>query len=322
MSLMGTLAKVAIGIVVAKGVGSLMRKGAGGATGGSVGSDGRFGGPHSRGRSGGSASDLGSVMDDILKGSAGGAGGTSGGSGGTLGGGGSGQVGDPTGGLGGALGGILGGGAGGGGLGGILDQLGRAGGGGGGGLSQSGASGGLGGILGQIAGAGAAGGLGGLLGGLLGGGAQATVPASPGGGSFGDVLNQSLANGGEPAVAPDPAHEATAALLLSAMIQAAKADGRIDAAEQKKLTDSLGQASADERQFVRSELAKPIDIAGLCAQVPQGMGPQVYGMSLMAIDLDSPLEAKYLSDLAAGLGLDPQTVNAIHGQMGVRPLSS
>lgn len=68
MSLMGTLAKVAIGIVVAKGVSSMMRKGAGGATGGSVGSDGRFGGPHSPR---GGAGDLGGVMDDILKGSGG-----------------------------------------------------------------------------------------------------------------------------------------------------------------------------------------------------------------------------------------------------------
>ncbi|MBS0565118.1 MAG: DUF533 domain-containing protein [Proteobacteria bacterium] len=300
MSLMGTLAKVAIGIVVAKGVSSMMRKGAGG--GGSAGADGRYGGPHSPR---GGAGDLGSVMEDILKGTPGGG---------------------PGGGLGGGLGNVLGGGAGGGGLGGILDQLGRAAGPRGStGNAGGGASGGLGGILGQLAGGAAAGGLGGILGGLVAGaagGPPAAPSPPPGGGSFGDALNRSLANGGEAGTAgrtPDPAHEAAAGLLLAAMIQAAKADGRIDAAEQKKLTDSLGQASDEEIRFVQAELAKQIDIPGLCAQVPPGMGPQVYGMSLMAIDLDSPLEAQYLAGLAQGLGLDAQAVNAIHAQMGVRP---
>ena len=49
------------------------------------------------------------------------------------------------------------------------------------------------------------------------------------------------------------------------------------------------------------------------------MEPQGYGLSLMAIDLDSPLEAKYMADLAAALRLAPASVAAIHAQMGVRP---
>ena len=328
MSLLGTLAKVAIGIAVAKGVGGMLQKaGAGQSGGGSAGgSDGRFGGAHSpRGQSG----DLGSVMDDILKGTPGGtSGGVSTGSQESVdpfGNAGPVVANDPTGGLGGAsggaLGGALGGASGGGGLGGILDQLSRAAAGG-----SGGASGGLGGILGQLTGAakGGGGGLGDLLGGLLGVGAAGAGAArsASGGGSFGDLLNQSLANGGEPAAPPAPEHEAMAAVLLSAMIQAAKADGRIDDAEKKKLTDSLGQADDAEMAFVRGELAKPIDVAGLCAQVPEGAQAQVYGMSLMAIDLDNQLEAKYLDSLANGLALDKQAVNAIHAHMGVRSLYS
>lgn len=289
--------------------------------------------------------DLGGVMEDILRGGTGS--GASGGS--SRSGGQDGLPGD----LGSVLGGMLGGqstkgGGASGGLGGLLETLGQASRGaleagqrqaGSGSRSGGGASGGLGGILGQLAGAAAGAGLGGLLGGLLGGGQDAQpapqpapqpqsapqsapqpapIPA-PQPGSFGDALNQTLANGGTSPTAPDPAHEALAGVLLLAMIQAAKADGRVDPTEQKRLMDHLGAASPETMQALREALARPIDIPGLAAQVPAGMEPQVYGLSLMAIDLDSPLEAKYMADLAAALRLAPASVAAIHAQMGVRP---
>ena len=39
-------------------------------------------------------------------------------------------------------------------------------------------------------------------------------------------------------------------------------------------------------------------------------------MSLMAIDFDNRKEAEYLHTLATSLGLDKQTVNGIHEQVG------
>ncbi|SPH24806.1 hypothetical protein DEA8626_03839 [Defluviimonas aquaemixtae] len=59
--------------------------------------------------------------------------------------------------------------------------------------------------------------------------------------------------------------------MLSAIIQAAKSDGKIDAAEQKKLLGNLGSVSAEEWRFVESELSKPIDVQGLARQVPRGL---------------------------------------------------
>jgi uncharacterized membrane protein YebE (DUF533 family) len=294
---------------------------------------------------------LGGVMEDILRGGTGSGGSGSGSSSR------SGGQGRLPGDLGSVLGGMLGGqsssaGGASGGLGGLLETLGQASRGaleagqrqaGSGSRSAGGASGGLGGILGQLAGAAAGAGLGGILGGLLGGGQDAQpapqpapqptpqpqaapqpapqpapIPA-PQPGSFGDALNRTLANGGTSPTAPDPAHEALAGVLLLAMIQAAKADGRVDPTEQKRLMDHLGAASPETMQALREALARPIDIPGLAAQVPAGMEPQVYGLSLMAIDLDSPLEAKYMADLAAALRLAPASVAAIHAQMGVRP---
>ncbi len=310
MSLMGTLAKVAIGVVIAKSVGGMLQKGQGGGmSGGAVRPDGRFGGEHSPG---GRTTGLEDVMGDIF-GKAAPAGGKaqSGAKGGA-------QE-DP---FGGNLGPVV---AdepaarrGGGGLGDLLEQLGggaASGGAGGGGLG-----GGLGDMLGQLT-KGGSGGLGDLLGGLVGAAAGGKA-GSAGTKGFGDMLNEAFGNGGEPSVAPTAEQEAAAGLMLRAMIQAAKSDGRIDAAEQKKLTENLGQATAEEMAFVKAELKAPIDVPGLCRQVPKGLGPQVYAMSVMAIDLDNRTEAQYLHELATGLGLDRAAVNGIHQQMGVTPLYS
>lgn len=159
----------------------------------------------------------------------------------------------------------------------------------------------------------AAGGLGDVLGSVLAG----SRAVAGGGRGFGDLLTESLRNGGEPDSPPAPEHEAAAALMLQAMIQAAKSDGRIDAAEQKQLTDKLGGATPEEMEFVRKLLQAPIDIAGLCQQVPDGLQPQVYAMSLAAVVLDSPLEAQYMQALADGLGLSAAEVGDIHQKMGV-----
>lgn len=320
MSLMGTLAKVAIGIAVAKGVGSMLGRKASAGT-GSAGSGGTFGGPHSPGRSGGG---LGDMMGEVLGGRRGGdvtqasapqGGGTSGGGIGDL----LNELGNyAPGGAGRTQGGGLGGRqTGGGGLDDIIGSLG--GGQGGGGLGDL-----LGGILGAAqgkagqAGSAGGGGLGDLLGGLLGGALGGA--ASGGGGSFGDLLNQSLGNRGEPDAAPTPEQNAAAGLMLVAMIQAAKADGKIDASEQKKLLGNLGDVTPEEKRFVEAQMAAPVDPEGLARQVPQGLEAQVYMMSLMAIDLDNRNEANYLHQLATAMGLDKQVVNQIHAQAGAPAL--
>lgn len=183
-------------------------------------------------------------------------------------------------------------------------------------------------LLGMLTGKGGAmggGGLGGLLDGLSqasrpsGGLAQSSIPTS---GSFGDMLNQSLDGFGEPATPPAPNQEETAKVLLRAMLQAAKSDGRIDASEKGQLMEHLGDISQEEMTFVNDVLAAPIDVHGLAADVPAGMENQVYMMSLLAIDLDQQAEAKYLHELAQALNISPSQANAIHQQMGEPELYS
>jgi uncharacterized membrane protein YebE (DUF533 family) len=299
MSFMKTLARVAIGVAIAKGVGAMVQGAQTRGSAGGAGGGGSFGGPASPGRSGGTATGaapggLEDLMGSVLGGAAKRPTAKTAPQGGHA-------APDPAGGLGGLLEQLAGG------------KAGKA-----GAPRQAQTSGGLDDLLGQL---GAGGALGGLLGSLAGaagaapGRAEAPAPgkAQPG---FGELLNQSLQNYGEPDVPPAPAQEAAAALMLKAMIQAAKADGKVDEDERRKLIDSLGDATKEELDFVKAELAAPVSIERLAAEVPKGLEQQVYAMSVMAITLDERVEAQYLHELAQGLGLSPQQVNAIHAEVG------
>lgn len=99
-----------------------------------------------------------------------------------------------------------------------------------------------------------------------------------------------------------------AKVTLKAMINAAKADGHIDADEKARLFDRLGQVSLseDERNFLFEELARPMDTAGLVREATSpAIASQIYAASLLAIDADQPAEKAYLADLARQLGVDP-----------------
>lgn len=118
-----------------------------------------------------------------------------------------------------------------------------------------------------------------------------------------------------------PQMEKDAGLLLRAMILAAGCDGGIDKAEQAKIMETIGDgADAGDIAFVKAQMKAPVDADRLAADTPAHLAAQVYAMSLMPIRVDTEAEAKYLDRLAAGLGLNQETVNALHIQMGVKPL--
>ncbi|KPQ12587.1 MAG: hypothetical protein HLUCCO17_00400 [Saliniramus fredricksonii] len=96
--------------------------------------------------------------------------------------------------------------------------------------------------------------------------------------------------------------------VLVAMIQGAKADGHIDAEEQTRIfghLDNLG-LDAEAKAFVMDELAAPQDINRVrhYADRPE-VGAELYAASLLAMDPDTPTERRYLTELAAALGIDP-----------------
>lgn len=308
MSLARTLIKVAIGIAVAKGVSTLAKKGM---AGGGVAADPGTGSPYGGKRQTGLEDIFQDALGDSSQDTAPTRGAQSGGSLEDLLGGLTGTKGNasrpstrstaPAGGLEDLLGGLLGG---------------KSGGMSGG---QSGAGGGLGDLLGTLLGAKPA---------------AEDVPVSRGSAGadnpLADVLGKVLGAGGGAAAGGALANararaeaqrssrddDLAAALILRAMVQAAKADGDLDDEEKRKLLKNMGDASKEEVVFVTAELKRAADIDGLARQVPAGMEEKVYAMSLLAINLDNQTEAQYLHDLATALELSNAEVNALHDKAG------
>jgi uncharacterized membrane protein YebE (DUF533 family) len=114
--------------------------------------------------------------------------------------------------------------------------------------------------------------------------------------------------------------ESVAVLTLRAMINAAKADGEIDDREMRRILGKLQETGADPeaQAFVREEMRRPPDMEALIGGVPNAqVGAQIYAASLLAIEVDTPAERDYLSQLARGLGLQPAVVQSLHTALGV-----
>ncbi len=160
-------------------------------------------------------------------------------------------------------------------------------------------------FLGQAADAGSAAGLGGLMsamgGGMVGGAEQTSAML--------DAMTGTT-------VATDTM-EANAKLMIRAMIQAAKADGEIDAEERAKIMEHLNDATAEERAFIEAELGAPVDAMALAKDTSEQMGAQIYASALMTMRVDKVSEANYLDQLAKGLRLSDETRARIHQAMGV-----
>ncbi len=181
--------------------------------------------------------------------------------------------------------------------------------------SNSGSTGGIGDMLGGLLGGGgsaAAGGLGGLLNSLSGKGQTETKTASNTNTDLGSLLSSAF-TGTE--AKTQPSEEEKAKIILKAMISAAKSDGKLDADEQKKITEYIGDVTQEELDFVKQELNAPLDLDALIQSVPQDMAQQVYMMSLLTINLDEQSEVQYLDKLAKGLKITPEVANEIHKKL-------
>lgn len=188
----------------------------------------------------------------------------------------------------------------------------------------------------------AIGGIGALAGMLFGGGGGAARGAVGGGALalLGTLAMNALKNWGE-GTASDPEQlaksaplgvrepqgpaeerelEARALLIIKSMINAAKADGRIDPQELQRIVGRMQADGSDseERRFVEAELAKPADLDAIVreATTPE-VAVQVYAASLLAIEVDTPAEQSYLSTLADRLGLPREAIQRVHQSMGV-----
>ncbi len=205
---------------------------------------------------------------------------------------------------------------------------------------MSNAGGGIQDLLGSLMGAGqsmtqrvggdnlAAGGVGALLGTLLGGSRSTTANALGGGmmGLLGMLAYKALKNSSSSSstqqqqtmtyTQPSPQQQASdAEIILTAMIDAAKADGQVDPQEINKIMTNLQSSGAgqDGVNYVISKLQGPMETAKIVAAVrgrPE-LAAQVYSASLMAIEVDTEAEKRYLDKLAKAMGLNSNIINNI-----------
>ncbi|HET8727556.1 MAG TPA: tellurite resistance TerB family protein [Alphaproteobacteria bacterium] len=136
-------------------------------------------------------------------------------------------------------------------------------------------------------------------------GTAAQLPAPPANSGF-DLEKETASGGSDARIA-----------VVRAMIAAAKADGHIDAAEQRDLFDRIGQLQLDseEKAFVMDELAKPLDIDEI-ARLPrnQEQATEIWLASRLAIDPDDPREKAYLEELATRMKLPSDLVAHLEAQ--------
>lgn len=166
-------------------------------------------------------------------------------------------------------------------------------------------------------------GLGALAGALFGGGSKSMRGAVGGGlmALLASMAIQALQNAGRKPQIPvglmevegeaeGLEREECARLIALAMINAAKADGHVDADEVRRITGQLQDSGADAAmlRFVQDEMEKPLQTGSLVAAVGgrQELAAEVYAASLLAIEVDTPQERRYLDQLGADLGLPPE----------------
>ena len=204
---------------------------------------------------------------------------------------------------------------------------------------MSNAGGGIQDLLGSLMGAGqtvkqkvggdnlAAGGIGALLGALM-GGSDSTTANTLGGGMMGllgmmayKALRNSMSGSSAQAqpqtyVQPSQAQQANdAEIILLAMIDAAKSDGQVDATELNKIMSNLQSSGIGQEgvNYVINKLKSPMETAKIVSAVRgrPDLAAQVYSASLMAIDVDTEAERKYLDKLAKAMGLNSEVIRNI-----------
>ena len=180
----------------------------------------------------------------------------------------------------------------------------------------------------------AAGGIGALLGALM-GGSNSTTMNSLGGsmmGLLGMMAYKALSGSmsGSSGVTSQPQYtpptpkqqNSDAEIILTAMIDAAKADGQVDSDELNRIMGTMKSSGIGQEgmNYVIGKLQGPMETAKIVAAVNgrPDLAAQVYSASLMAIDVDTEAEKVYLDKLAKAMGLSPAVVRNIEQLTGMK----
>ena len=106
------------------------------------------------------------------------------------------------------------------------------------------------------------------------------------------------------------------------LINAIKADGEVDQNEINRITGKLKGIGVDPeaQRCLMTLIQQPMETERLitAARGQSEFAAQIYGASLLAIEVDTPAEKKYLDQLATGLGLSAKVIGRIQELVGLQ----
>jgi len=147
----------------------------------------------------------------------------------------------------------------------------------------------------------------------------ATVPPPPPGAFGGQAPPPLPGSASLSPPTPPVAAPADPVLLIRAMIAAANADGVLDDTERMRILAQLEGTglSDEEKDFLFAEFGAPRSLEEIAAAVDgQVAAAQVFTVSLMAVDADTPEEREYLEALRLALNLTDEQARSIARRLG------
>ena len=125
---------------------------------------------------------------------------------------------------------------------------------------------------------------------------------------------------GMPPAAPTAAPaQADPVLLIRAMIAAANADGVLDDTERMRIFGQIEGVglTEEEKDFLSAEFDHPRSLQEIAASVSSPVvAAQIFTVSLLAVDVDTPAEQEYLTALRQTLGLEEGQARSIARRLG------
>ncbi len=147
----------------------------------------------------------------------------------------------------------------------------------------------------------------------------AAVPPPPPGAFGGQAPPPLPGSASSPPPAPPVAAPADSVLLIRAMIAAANADGVLDDTERRRILGQLEGTglSGEEKDFLLAEFGAPRSLAEIATSADgPAAAAQVFTVSLMAVDADTPEEREYLEALRLALNLTDEQARSIARRLG------
>ncbi len=116
--------------------------------------------------------------------------------------------------------------------------------------------------------------------------------------------------------------ERNSEVVLRAMINATKADGQVDQNEINRIVGKVKEigVDAETRRYLIEKLQQPMETESLinAAKGQPQIAAEIYGASLLAIEVDTQAEKDYLNRIAAGMGLSPDVTDRIQKMVGLQ----